>query len=77
MYLTARDDASLATLYDTGLRIGKFVQLDIEMLDFGNDTLMLPTHIQKDYPNDNSPLYTEAVLANETVQVLRTYLAGW
>lgn len=75
--MTARDDAILATLYDTGLRIGKLVQLDIERLDFGNDTLMLPTHIQKDYPNDNNPLYTEAVLADETVQVLRTYLAGW
>jgi len=35
---------------------------------------MLPAHVQKDYPNDNSPQYTEIELADETVRTLRQYL---
>lgn len=75
-YLTARNDAVLATLYDTGVRVGELVALDVEMLDFEDSVLMLPAEVQKDYPNDNSPVYTEIRLADETVRVLQTYLAG-
>lgn len=75
-YLAARNDCLLATLYDTGLRVGELVQLDVEMLDPNEGVLMLPAHVQKDYPNDNSPVYTEIALAPETVRVLQTYLAG-
>lgn len=46
------------------------------MLDFENGVLMLPAAVQKDYLNDNSPVYTEIALADETVRVLQTYLAG-
>lgn len=75
-YLAARNDAILALLYDTGLRVGELVQLNVEMLDFADGVLMLPADIQKDYPNDNSPVYTEIALADETTRVLQTYLAG-
>jgi hypothetical protein len=35
---------------------------------------MLPAAIQKDYPNDYSPQYTEIELASEVVRTLRMYL---
>jgi integrase/recombinase XerC/integrase/recombinase XerD len=75
-YLAARNDAIIATLYDTGLRVGELVQLDVDHLDLDEQVIMLPAEIQKDYPNDNSPVYTEILLADETTRVLRTYLAG-
>lgn len=75
-YLAARNDAIITTLYDTGLRVGELVQLDGEMLDFEDSVLMLPAEVQKDYPNENSPVYTEIALADETVRVLQTYMAG-
>lgn len=75
-YLAARNDVIIATLYDTGLRVGELVQLDIEHLDLAEGIIMLPAAIQKDYPNDNSPVYTEIALAPETIRVLQTYLAG-
>lgn len=58
------------------LRVGELVQLDVEMLDLNEDVLMLPAQVQKDYPNENSPVYTEIGLAPETVRVLQTYRAG-
>jgi integrase/recombinase XerC/integrase/recombinase XerD len=73
-YLAGRNDAILALLYDTGLRVGEFVALDVEMLDLGEGVLMLPASIQKNYPNDNAPQYTEIELASEVVRTLRMYL---
>jgi integrase/recombinase XerC/integrase/recombinase XerD len=46
------------------------------MLDLDDGVLMLPAGIQKDYPNDNSPRYTEIELDSETVRTLQTYLAS-
>jgi len=73
-YLAGRNDAILALLYDTGLRVGELVALDVEMLDLDEGVLMLPASIQKDYPNDNSPQYTEIELADDVVRTLRMYL---
>ncbi|WP_407652225.1 tyrosine-type recombinase/integrase [Halomicrococcus gelatinilyticus] len=73
-YLAGRNDALIALLYDTGLRVGEAVAVDIEMLDLDEGVLMLPAEIQKDYPNDNSPQYTEIELADETIRTLRQYL---
>lgn len=75
-YLSGRNDAIIAVLYDTGLRVGELVHLDTEMLDFDDGVLMLPAAVQKDYPNDNSPVYTEIALAPETIRVLRMFLAS-
>jgi integrase/recombinase XerC/integrase/recombinase XerD len=53
--LQQRNDAIIALLYDAGLRVGELVQVDVEMLREGRSELYLPAHIQKEYPNDNSP----------------------
>ena len=73
-YLAGRNDALIALLYDTGLRVGEAVAVDTEMLDLDEGVLMLPADVQKDYPNDNSPQYTEIELADQTVRTLRQYL---
>jgi integrase/recombinase XerC/integrase/recombinase XerD len=92
-YLAQRNDALIALLADTGLRVGEVVALDVSMVDFegvgarasdsqarpqsGEDgVLLLPADIQKDYPNDNSPTYTEIELAGDTIRTLRTYLSN-
>ena len=73
-YLAGRNDAILALPYDTGLRVGELVALNVEMLDLNEGVLMLPASIQKDYPNNNTPQYTEIELASEVVRTLRMYL---
>ena len=73
-YLAGRNDAILALLYDTGLRVGELVALDVKHLDVDEGVLMLPASIQKDYPNNNTPQYTEIELASEVVRTLRMYL---
>ena len=73
-YLAGRSDAILALLYDTGLRVGELVALDVKHLDVDEGVLMLPASIQKDYPNNNTPQYTEIELASEVVRTLRMYL---
>lgn len=75
-YLASRNDALLAVLADTGLRVAEAVALDVEMLDLDEGIIMLPPEIQKDYPNDNTPEYVEIELASETVRTLRTYLSN-
>jgi len=75
-YLASRNDALLAVLADTGLRVAEAVALDVEMLDLSEGIIMLPAGIQKDYPNDNTPEYVEIELASETVRTLRTYLSN-
>jgi len=76
-YLAARNDALIATLYDTGLRVGEAVTLDeADHVDLNDGVIALPADIQKDYPTDRTPSYTEIELADETVRTLRMYLAG-
>ncbi|MGB9986050.1 tyrosine-type recombinase/integrase [Salarchaeum japonicum] len=75
-YLATRNDALIALLADTGLRVGEAVAVDVSMIDFEDGVLMLPADIQKSYPNDNSPDYTEIELAGETLRTLRTYLSN-
>lgn len=52
-------------LYDTGLRVGELVQLDVEYLHLedGPAYLAIPSEIQKDYPTGRSPQYEEMNLA--------------
>ena len=75
-YLSTRNDALIAFLADTGLRVGEAVAVDVNMIDFDDGVLMLPADIQKDYPNGNSPSYTEIELSGETLRTLRTYLSN-
>jgi integrase len=50
-----RDEALVTLLYDTGLRRGELVGVNRGMLDLDEEELRIPAHIQKDYPNENSP----------------------
>ena len=73
-YLSARNDAVIALLADTGLRVGELAQLNVEHFDPDEGILRLPAGLQKDYPNDNSPEYVEIELDSETVRTLQQYL---
>jgi len=75
-YLAARNDSLIALLADTGLRVSEAMALDTEMLDLEEGIVMLPASIQKDYPNNNSPEYTEIELSDDTIRTLRTYLSN-
>ncbi|MFB6101689.1 MAG: tyrosine-type recombinase/integrase [Haloplanus sp.] len=74
--LKQRNDTLLQFLYDTGLRVGEAVQVDVEHLDLEEGVLGLPANVQKDYPNDNSPKFTRIGLAEETSRLLDQYLSS-
>jgi integrase/recombinase XerD len=46
------------------------------MLREGRSELYLPGHIQKDYPNDNSPTAVTMELGSDTSRTLNSYLAS-
>jgi integrase/recombinase XerC/integrase/recombinase XerD len=73
-YLQQRNEALTAFIADTGLRVGEAVQVDIDMLRERNRELYIPTHIQKDYPNENTPKPVTMELAGDTARVLSSYL---
>ncbi|WP_135304833.1 tyrosine-type recombinase/integrase [Haloarcula amylovorans] len=75
-YLQQRNEAIVTTMYDTGLRVGELVQLDIELLRNNNSELYLPTELQKDYPNQNSPPPVTLELADDTTRLLSAYLTN-
>jgi len=75
-YLQQRNEAIIALMYDTGLRVGELIQVDVDMLRDGNSDLYLPGHIQKDYPNDNSPSAVTIDLADEVARLLSSYLTN-
>lgn len=75
-YLQQRNEVLLAFLYDTGLRVGEAVQVDVELLRSANSELYLPGELQKDYPNDNSPSPVTMELADETARLLSSYLSN-
>lgn len=80
-YLRDRNETIIALLYDTGLRVGELVDVDVDFLHLEDDPayLAIPARIQKDYPTDRSPKYEEMNLArdastSDTVSRLRSYL---
>jgi integrase/recombinase XerD len=75
-YLQQRNETIIGLMYDTGLRVGELVQVDVDMLRDGNSDLYLPGHIQKDYPNDNSPSAVTIDLADEVTRLLSSYLTN-
>jgi len=72
-YLQQRNEAIVALMYDTGLRVGELVALDVEMLRDSNTRLYVPAHIQKDYPNENTPSPTRMSLASDVTRLLSSY----
>ena len=75
-YLQQRNEAIIAVLADTGLRVGELVDLDVAMLREENSALYVPTEIQKDYPNDNSPPPATLELAGDVARLLSSYLTN-
>ena len=73
-YLQQRNEAIIALMYDTGLRVGELVAVDVDMLREGNTALYVPTEIQKDYPNDNEPAPATLELASDVTRLLSSYL---
>lgn len=80
-YLRDRNEALIAMFFDTGLRVGELVQMDLDYLHLDEDPayIFIPAHIQKDYPTDRSPGPREMNLAQDestydTVSRLRSYL---
>jgi len=52
-YLADRNDALIATLYDSGLRVSEAIALDVgDHLDLDDGVIALPADLQKDYPTD-------------------------
>jgi len=49
-YLQQRNEAITAFAYDTGLRVGELVQVDVSLLRSNNSELYLPTEIRKTTP---------------------------
>lgn len=75
-YLQQRNEAIVTTMYDTGLRVGELVQLDVEFLRNNNSELYLLTEIQKEYLNENSPPPVTLKLAEDTARLLSAYLTN-
>ena len=73
-YLQQRNEAIVALMYDTGLRVGELVAVDVDMLRESNSALYLPTEIQKDYPNDNEPAPATLELSADVSRLLSSYL---
>ncbi len=74
-YLQERDNTILTLMSDTGVRVGEFVAIDTDHLRDNNSVLYLPTHIQKDYPTDNSPSPARLRLATDTTRTLTSDLS--
>jgi integrase/recombinase XerC/integrase/recombinase XerD len=66
----------VTTVYDTGLRVGELVQLDVELLRNNNSELYLPTEMHKDYPNKNSPPPVTLELSDDTARLPSAYLTN-
>lgn len=73
-YLQQRNEAIIALTYDTGLRVGELVDVDVEMLRESNSELYLPGHVQKDYPNNNSPGPVTMELSSDVTRLVSSYL---
>jgi len=77
-HLGLRNESLIAVMYDTGLRVGELVQLDVDMLRLDSDqpSIYLPSAIQKDYPTDASPSPATLTLTDSlgTTRLLKSYL---
>lgn len=74
--LKQRNDTLIQFLYDSGLRVGEAVQVNVEYIDLDEGVLGLPAEVQKDYPNENSPSFTRMGLGEETTRLLDQYLSN-
>lgn len=73
-YLQSRDRLYLRALYIWGLRNSEACALDVEMVDLDDEAIRLPSHVQKDYPNGNSPPPATIGLTRDGASEIRDYL---
>lgn len=74
--LQQRNEAIVALLADTGLRVGELVEINVEMLRDNNSALYVPGEIQKDYPNESSPPPATLDLSDDVSRLLSSYLTN-
>jgi integrase len=75
-YQQERNDAIVALLYDTGIRVGELVQVRVSNLQLDDSRLILPADIQKD-SNRGSPHTVRIELGKygaDSTRALRTHL---
>lgn len=82
-YLQTRNEAIVAFIYDTGVRVGELVQLREEHVDLDESTFYFPSHLRKDPPIDgvrSPPLSLELDrddgIGIGTIRSLKSYLSG-
>ena len=75
-YLQQRNEAMIALMYDTGVRVGELVAIDADLLRDGNTALYLPSEIQKDYPTDSTPPPATLEIASDVSRLLSSYLTN-
>jgi len=75
-YLSARNDAIIALLADTGLRVGELVQITEGMFDSSDGVLRIPSSVQKQYPTEQSPPPRTIELEADTVRTIQMFLAS-
>lgn len=73
-YLQQRNEAIIAMLADTGLRVGELIAIDVEFLRENNGALYLPTEVQKDHPTESSPRSKTLELSTDVQRLLSAYL---
>lgn len=75
-----RDEALVVCAIDFGLRVNELRELKRTMFRLDQGELMLPGHIQKDYPTDESPrtatLRVDPYDHFGTIRLLRSYFAS-
>lgn len=74
-YLSLRNDALIAFMYDSGLRVAETVALDVDLLDFDDGLLRLPSETQKQYPTEKTPDPVQIELASDTLRTLEQFLS--
>jgi integrase/recombinase XerC/integrase/recombinase XerD len=72
-YLSARNDAIIALLADTGLRVGELVQITGDMFDSSDGVLRIPGTIQKQYPTEQSPPPRTIEMDADTVRTIQMF----
>jgi len=75
-YLQQRNEAIIALMYDTGVRVGERAAIDVDHLRENNSALYLPSAIQKDYPTDSTPPPATLELASDVSRLLSSYLTN-
>jgi integrase/recombinase XerC/integrase/recombinase XerD len=73
-YLQQRNEAIIAMLANTGLRVGELIAIDVEFLRENNGALYLPTEVQKDHRTESSPRSKTLELSTDVQRLFSAYL---